>query len=275
MYAQVRPCKSYPGVRSRFQDVDLIIIRENTEDLYAGIEYEQGTEDAEELIRWIESKGGTLPPPRRRHLDQADLGHGHAPHLRVRVRLCAQERPPQDHGRPQGEHHEVHGRALASRCARGRCRELRHRVRRSHRRQHVHAARPAARGVRHARAAEPLRRRALRSVRRHDRRPRPRARGELRRGRRGVRADARLRTEVRGPEQGQPDGAAAVRNAHAPPPRGAHRRRPARARDRRGDRRGQERHLRHEAESRDDPTAVGTSEVADAIIEKLEASVPA
>ena len=60
MYAQVRPCKSYPGVRSRFQDVDLIIIRENTEDLYAGIEYEQGTEDAEELIRWIESKGGKL-----------------------------------------------------------------------------------------------------------------------------------------------------------------------------------------------------------------------
>jgi isocitrate dehydrogenase (NAD+) len=60
MYAQVRPCKSYPGVRSRFQDVDLIIIRENTEDLYAGIEYEQGTPDAEELIRWIESKGSKL-----------------------------------------------------------------------------------------------------------------------------------------------------------------------------------------------------------------------
>jgi isocitrate dehydrogenase (NAD+) len=60
MYAQVRPIKSYPGVRSRFQDVDLIIVRENTEDLYAGIEYEQGSEDAEELIRWIESKGGKL-----------------------------------------------------------------------------------------------------------------------------------------------------------------------------------------------------------------------
>jgi isocitrate dehydrogenase (NAD+) len=60
MYAQVRPCKSYPGVRSRFQDVDLIIVRENTEDLYAGIEYEQGSADAEELIAWIKSKGGTL-----------------------------------------------------------------------------------------------------------------------------------------------------------------------------------------------------------------------
>jgi isocitrate dehydrogenase (NAD+) len=60
MYAQVRPCKTYPGVRSRFEDVDLVIIRENTEDLYAGIEYEQGTPDAEELISWIESKGGEL-----------------------------------------------------------------------------------------------------------------------------------------------------------------------------------------------------------------------
>jgi isocitrate dehydrogenase (NAD+) len=60
MYAQVRPCKSYEGVRSRFDDVDLIIVRENTEDLYAGIEYEQGTPDAEELIRWIEAHGGRL-----------------------------------------------------------------------------------------------------------------------------------------------------------------------------------------------------------------------
>jgi isocitrate dehydrogenase (NAD+) len=60
MYAQVRPCKSYEGVRSRFDDVDLIIVRENTEDLYAGIEYEQGTPDAAELIAWIEAHGGRL-----------------------------------------------------------------------------------------------------------------------------------------------------------------------------------------------------------------------
>src|SRR3954447_2178320 len=60
MYAQVRPCKTYEGVRSRFEDVDLIIVRENTEDLYAGIEYEQGSADAEELIRWIEAHGGKL-----------------------------------------------------------------------------------------------------------------------------------------------------------------------------------------------------------------------
>jgi isocitrate dehydrogenase (NAD+) len=60
LYGQVRPCKSYEGVRSRFHDVDLILIRENTEDLYAGIEYEQGTPEAEELINWIEAHGGKL-----------------------------------------------------------------------------------------------------------------------------------------------------------------------------------------------------------------------
>jgi len=38
-----RPCKSYPGVRSRYQDIDLVIIRENTEDLYAGIEFQEGS----------------------------------------------------------------------------------------------------------------------------------------------------------------------------------------------------------------------------------------
>jgi isocitrate dehydrogenase (NAD+) len=60
LYGQVRPCKSYQGVRSRFDDVDLVLIRENTEDLYAGIEYEQGGEEAEDLIAWIEKHGGKL-----------------------------------------------------------------------------------------------------------------------------------------------------------------------------------------------------------------------
>ena len=60
LYAQVRPCKSYPGVRSRFDDVDLVVVRENTEDLYAGIEYEEGTAEARELIEWLEGHGGSL-----------------------------------------------------------------------------------------------------------------------------------------------------------------------------------------------------------------------
>jgi isocitrate dehydrogenase (NAD+) len=55
LFGQVRPCKSYRGVRSRYEDVDLIVIRENTEDLYAGIEFEDGAEETRELIRWLES----------------------------------------------------------------------------------------------------------------------------------------------------------------------------------------------------------------------------
>jgi isocitrate dehydrogenase (NAD+) len=50
LYACVRPCKSYEGVRSRYRDVDIVIVRENTEDLYAGIEYEAGSDDAKTVI---------------------------------------------------------------------------------------------------------------------------------------------------------------------------------------------------------------------------------
>jgi isocitrate dehydrogenase (NAD+) len=57
LYGQIRPCKSYPGVRSRYANVDLIVVRENTEDLYAGVEFEEGTEDADELLDWLASKG--------------------------------------------------------------------------------------------------------------------------------------------------------------------------------------------------------------------------
>jgi isocitrate dehydrogenase (NAD+) len=50
LYACLRPCKSYEGVRSRYENVDLVIVRENTEDLYAGIEYEVGTPEAARVI---------------------------------------------------------------------------------------------------------------------------------------------------------------------------------------------------------------------------------
>jgi len=62
LYAQVRPCKTYPGVRTRFDDVDLVVIRENTEDLYAGIEFEEGTEAARDLIEWLTQRGGRVRP---------------------------------------------------------------------------------------------------------------------------------------------------------------------------------------------------------------------
>ena len=58
LFALVRPCKSYPGVRSRYENVDLVIVRENTEDLYAGIEFEEGSPAALELIDIIERLNG-------------------------------------------------------------------------------------------------------------------------------------------------------------------------------------------------------------------------
>jgi isocitrate dehydrogenase (NAD+) len=57
LYGQVRPCKSYPGVRSRYEEVDLVVVRENTEDLYAGIEFEEGSSHARDLIDWVELHG--------------------------------------------------------------------------------------------------------------------------------------------------------------------------------------------------------------------------
>jgi isocitrate dehydrogenase (NAD+) len=53
LYANLRPAKSYPGLRSRYENIDLIIVRENTEDLYAGIEFQRGTPELDELIDFI------------------------------------------------------------------------------------------------------------------------------------------------------------------------------------------------------------------------------
>jgi isocitrate dehydrogenase (NAD+) len=53
LYCCLRPCKWYPGVRSRYQDVDLVICRENHEDLYAGIEFEEGQPETRKLIEFI------------------------------------------------------------------------------------------------------------------------------------------------------------------------------------------------------------------------------
>ena len=56
LYACVRPCKSYAGVKSRYKDIDLVIVRENTEDLYAGIEFEKGKDETTDLIDFIRNK---------------------------------------------------------------------------------------------------------------------------------------------------------------------------------------------------------------------------
>jgi len=56
LYACLRPCRTYKGVRSRFENIDLVVVRENTEDLYAGIEFERDTAEVKELREWLINK---------------------------------------------------------------------------------------------------------------------------------------------------------------------------------------------------------------------------
>lgn len=58
LYACLRPAKSYTGVKSPYKDIDLVIFRENSEDLYAGIEFAEGAAETKELIRQIEAGSG-------------------------------------------------------------------------------------------------------------------------------------------------------------------------------------------------------------------------
>lgn len=53
LYANLRPAKTYQGLRSRYENIDLVIVRENTEDLYAGIEFQRGTAEHQEMIELI------------------------------------------------------------------------------------------------------------------------------------------------------------------------------------------------------------------------------
>src|SRR5919106_1242339 len=58
LYCCLRPCKAYRGVRTRFPETDLVIVRENHEDLYAGIEFEEGSDEAHRLRAAIKELSG-------------------------------------------------------------------------------------------------------------------------------------------------------------------------------------------------------------------------
>ena len=60
LYACLRPCKIYPGAPTEFENVDIVVIRENTEDLYSGIEFEEGTPETLKLRQLVtETTGNT------------------------------------------------------------------------------------------------------------------------------------------------------------------------------------------------------------------------
>jgi isocitrate dehydrogenase (NAD+) len=58
LYACLRPCKLYPGAPTLFKNVDIIVVRENTEDLYSGIEFEEGKEETAKLRRLVSRATG-------------------------------------------------------------------------------------------------------------------------------------------------------------------------------------------------------------------------
>jgi isocitrate dehydrogenase (NAD+) len=63
LYACLRPAFTIPGSGARYDDIDIVIVRENTEDLYAGIEFEQGTQDAADLIKFAADRGAGIIRP--------------------------------------------------------------------------------------------------------------------------------------------------------------------------------------------------------------------
>jgi len=61
LFCCLRPCKSYEGANTRYDNIDLVIVRENTEDLYAGIEYQKDSEGAKLIIELVrDTTGKTL-----------------------------------------------------------------------------------------------------------------------------------------------------------------------------------------------------------------------
>ena len=63
LYACLRPCKTYTGVPSPFKGIDIVVVRENMEDLYSGIEYERGTAEASALIELVSQNPGEVILP--------------------------------------------------------------------------------------------------------------------------------------------------------------------------------------------------------------------
>jgi len=53
LYACLRPCKTYPGILTPFENVNIVVVRENTEDLYSGIEFAMGSQESDRLMKFI------------------------------------------------------------------------------------------------------------------------------------------------------------------------------------------------------------------------------
>jgi isocitrate dehydrogenase (NAD+) len=56
LYACLRPCRTYKGVRTRYENINLVVVRENVEDLYAGVEWPSGSEESNKIIAMAKGK---------------------------------------------------------------------------------------------------------------------------------------------------------------------------------------------------------------------------
>ena len=270
LYACVRPCKALEGVRTRFPETDLVIIRENTEDLYAGIEFERGTPENAALREKLAELGSIV---------RDDAGISIKP-----ISVFGSERIVRhafDYAVTHGYKKVVAAhKANIMKFSDGLFLEVAREVAADypaiefaglHHRQPLQPADHVSGGLRGHRPAQPLRGHRVGPVRRDDRRAGRGGRREHRHAGRRVRGDARLVADVRGLQPDEPDGDHAVGRLHARPPR---RSTPRRARWRtrsppsyaKGDK------VTYDLKpSRTDPTAVGTSEFADAVIEEMNA----
>ncbi len=118
LYACVRPIRYFPGVASPMQDAsltDMVVFRENTEDIYAGIEWPAASQEVQKLIAFLQrelhvtairfpaSSGIGIKPVSKEGSQRLDP-QGHP--VRHRERPCLRD------PRAQGQHHEVHGGRL-------------------------------------------------------------------------------------------------------------------------------------------------------------------
>lgn len=56
LFSCLRPCKTYKGVKSKYENIDLVVVRENTEDLYAGVEFPEDSDEAKKIIEISKNK---------------------------------------------------------------------------------------------------------------------------------------------------------------------------------------------------------------------------
>ena len=244
LYACLRPCRTYAGAPSKFPDFDVVVVRENTEDLYAGVEFEEGTAEAARLIEFIsELGGGTIRPDSGISIKPISIG---GTERIVRFAL--------DYARTNGRKKvtAVH-KANIMKFSDGLYLEVARRVATEYPdvefddwivdiMTQLLITRPHDFDV--AGAAQPIRRCRVGPVcRDHRRRGAGAGRQYRYRGRR-IRADPRQRTAVRRSEQGQPDGDDPLRRLDAAPLGRAGDGRPPRSRRSHGDCRGEERDLR-------------------------------